>query len=95
MEANKTVGKCKHCDDPIYDFQVVAHEGCARDAVVEALKENCDVLAGYSDFGEKELWEAFTRKANNKSGYLLFIPDEAEEYKRATTVEFTADDIIN
>ncbi len=27
------------------------------------------------------------------SGYWCFIPDEAEGYKKATTVEFTADDI--
>ena len=30
MEDNTTVGKCKHCGDPIYKFQVVAHEGCVK-----------------------------------------------------------------
>ena len=31
MKAEETVGKCKHCGDPIYRFQVVAHDGCVRE----------------------------------------------------------------
>ena len=72
METNKIVGRCKHCGDPIYRFQAVAHEGCT----LEALKANHDVLEGYSDFGAEELWEAFNRKARNRSGYLIYIPDD-------------------
>jgi len=24
----KTIGKCSHCGDPIYDFQEITHSGC-------------------------------------------------------------------
>ena len=28
---NEIVGKCKHCGDPIYRFQVEAHRGCVKE----------------------------------------------------------------
>ena len=28
---NEIVGKCKHCGDPIYKFQVEAHRGCVKE----------------------------------------------------------------
>lgn len=31
MGKETVVGKCKYCDDPIYRFQAVAHEGCASE----------------------------------------------------------------
>ncbi len=31
MDKNTVIGKCKHCGDPIYKFQVVAHDGCVRE----------------------------------------------------------------
>ncbi len=30
MNKNVVVGKCSHCGDPIYKFQVEAHSGCIR-----------------------------------------------------------------
>ncbi len=33
MNNNTVVNKCKHCGDPIYKFQAVAHEGCVAERV--------------------------------------------------------------
>ena len=30
----KTVGKCRVCGDPIYDFQKMRHNGCIEDGIV-------------------------------------------------------------
>ena len=32
----KTVGKCKFCGDPVYDFQAVTHEGCKENEMKKA-----------------------------------------------------------
>ncbi len=44
---------------------------------------------------EESPTKTFTLDANVTNCPGFSIPDEAEEYMKATTVEFTADDIIN
>ena len=57
------------------------------DAMLEGLKEEGIFTYGAGHYPDIEV-------PKEVSGYWCFIPDEAEEYEQATTVEFTADDII-
>ena len=65
----------------------------AYEAGADAMLEG---LRGYGEAIGANLVEVPCElRVGGRKGYLVFIPDEAEEYEQATTVEFTADDIIN
>ena len=57
------------------------------DAMLEGLKEEGIFTYGAGHYPDIEV-------PKEVSGYWCFIPDEAEEYEQATTVEFTPDDVI-
>ena len=88
------VGKCLHCGDPIYKFQVEAHRGCVREYEFNPDYLNFDngVYAGKVLENERirkniQLIGAYWLRHDNVEGFSM----TKEEFEQALKLEVESD----